>query len=198
MTLLTLVTDRRRSREPVPDLCRAAARAGVDWIQLREKDLDGRELLDLAKLVVASVEGTGARVLVNSRPDVARLAGAHGVQLPEDGLPVAQVKRAFPELIVGASRHDATGARNAGSAGADFVLVGPLFPSPGKQERALGTLAFAGAARAAGVPVHAIGGIDASSARQAVRAGATGVAAIRPFLADAAAGVHALRRALEE
>jgi len=198
MTVLTLVTDRRRSREPVPELCRAAARAGIDWIQVREKDLDGRGLLALARRVVASVEGTAARVLVSSRPDVARLSGAHGVQLPEDGLPVAEVKRAFPELIVGASRHDAPGARSAGLSGADFVLVGPLFASPGKESQALGEAAFAEAARAAGIPVHAIGGIDAGNARDAVRAGAAGVAAIRPFLADAEAAVHALRRALEE
>ncbi|HET7293535.1 MAG TPA: thiamine phosphate synthase [Vicinamibacteria bacterium] len=196
MTLLTVVTDRRRSPLPLPELCRAAAKAGADFIQVREKDLEGRALCQLVAEVIAAVAGSAARVLVNGCADVALAAGAYGVQLPEDGLPVADVKQAFPGLFVGASRHDAAGARRAAREGADFVLLGPVFATPGKEARALGAGALAAAAREAGVPVHAIGGIDPSTAAAAVKAGAAGVAAIRPFLQDAGGGVGALRAAL--
>src|SRR6266508_1179623 len=101
---LTLVSDLRRlPGGDLPATAAAAARAGVDYIQVREKDLLDGELARLAAAVVRAVAGTGARVLVNGRPDVAAVAGADGVQLPEEGLPVAAVKRSFPRLLVGAS-----------------------------------------------------------------------------------------------
>lgn len=196
MTSVTVVTDRRRARDDLAALCGAAARAGADFIQVREKDLEGRALLHLVSAVVAAVAGTRARVLVNGRPDVALAAGASGVQLPEDGLPVPDVKRAFPGLIVGASRHDMGGARRAAQDGADFVLLGPVLATPGKQTRPLGLDALATVVRTTSVPVHAIGGIDAAGAAAAARAGAAGVAAIRPFLLDPARGVRDLKAAL--
>jgi thiamine-phosphate pyrophosphorylase len=192
---LTLVTDRRRlAGGDVAALAAAAARAGVDLVQVREKDLPDGELARLVRAVVGAVAGTRARVLVNGRPDVAELAGAHGVQLPEEGLPTAEVKRCFPRLIVGASRHSLDGARAAEAEGADFVLLGPIFPTPGKEQAPLGLAALAEVVRALRVPVHAIGGIAAGNAAAARAAGAGGLAAIRPFLApDVAGAVRALR-----
>jgi thiamine-phosphate pyrophosphorylase len=197
---LTLVSDRQRL--PGLDLravAAAAARAGVDFIQVREKDLPDGALARLLRAVMDAVAGTRTRVLVNGRPDVAELAGAHGVQLPEEGLPVAEVKRSFPRLIVGASRHSIEGARRAEVDGADFVLLGPVFATPGKGQPALGLVALAEAARALRVPVHAIGGVSAETAGSACRAGARGLAAIRPFLeGDVGAAVRALRAAAGE
>lgn len=184
--LITLVTDRRQlSGRALPDLVRQAARAGVDFVQIREKDLPGGALRQLAAECLAAATGTPARVIVNGRPDVAFVVGAAGVQLPEDGLPVADVKRAFPRLLVGASRHSVEGARQAEDEGADFVVLGPIFPTPGKEDRALGVGALSEAARLLRIPVHAIGGIDRGSARPAVEAGARGLAAIRIFLEGA-------------
>jgi len=195
---LTLVSDRRRlAGGNLPAVAAAAARAGVDFIQVREKDLLDAELARLAGAVVQAVAGTGARVLVNGRPDVAWIAGAHGVQLPEEGLPVAAVKRSFPRLLVGASRHSLEGARRAEAEGADFVLLGPVFATPGKEQHVLGLDALAEAARALRVPVHAIGGVSAQTAGLARAAGARGLAAIRPFLQpDVAEAVRALRGAI--
>jgi thiamine-phosphate pyrophosphorylase len=192
---LTLVSDRRRlPGGDLPATAAAAARAGVDYIQVREKDLLDGELARLAAAVVRAVAGTGTRVLVNGRPDVAAVAGADGVQLPEEGLPVAAVKRSFPRLLVGASRHSLDGARRAEAEGADFVLLGPVFATPGKEQRVLGLDALAEAARALRVPVHAIGGVSAETAGRACAAGARGLAAIRPFLQpDVAEAVRALR-----
>lgn len=197
MTLITLITDRRRleGRE-LPELVRQAAEGGVDQVQVREKDLGGRALHALVAEVLAATAGTATRVLVNGRPDVAAAAGAHGVQLPEEGLPVSEVKRAFPGLLLGASRHTVEAARRAEGEGADFVLLGPIFATPGKQARSLGLGPLAEAARSLTIPVHAVGGIDAGNARQAVEAGARGLAAIRVFLEGPAAQVvRALRGA---
>jgi thiamine-phosphate diphosphorylase len=133
-------------------------------------------------------------VLVNGRPDVATLAGAHGVQLPAEGLPVAEVRRAFPSLLVGASCHDAAEARAAAAAGASLVLFGPVLATPGKEERAQGIDALADVARSVAADVYAIGGLDPETAPRALAAGARGVAAIRPFLRDAGAAVRAFKR----
>ena len=180
---LTLVTDRRRLEgRDLAGLAREASLAGVDRIQLREKDLPDGALRALAAEVVAATAGTGTIVLVNGRPDVAVATRAAGVQLPEDGLPVKEVKRCFPGLLVGASRHSLEGVRRAQEEGADFVLLGPIFPSPGKEERALGLEVLSEAAGSVAIPVHAIGGIDRRTARSAVEAGARGLAAIRAFL----------------
>jgi thiamine-phosphate diphosphorylase len=188
-----MVTDRRRTAA-LPERVRLAARAGLDFVQVREKDLPGGALYELVREVVRAVAGTPTRVLVNGRPDVAWTAGAHGVQLPGDGLPLAAVRAAFPGLLVGASCHDASDVRAAAAGGASFAIVGPVFATPGKEARALGPGALAGIARDAGIPVFAIGGIDARTVGAARAAGVHGVAAIRPFLADAAgAAVDALR-----
>jgi thiamine-phosphate pyrophosphorylase len=194
---LMLVTDRRRADpRPLAALAREAAQAGVAYVQLREKDLGGRALAALAREVVAAVAGTACSVLVNGRPDVAALAGARGVELPERGLPVADVRRAFPALIIGASCHSVEAAVRAEADGADLVVMGPVFATPGKEERLLGTELLAAAARALRVPVYAIGGIDASTAAAAVSAGARGLAAIRAFTSrPVREAAEALRRA---
>ena len=189
-----LVSDRARSAgRSLPDLARDAARAGVDVFQLREKDLGGRALLELAEEVMAAVAGTSLRVLVNGRPDVALLAGAHGVHLPQDGLPAGAVRRGFPSLLVGVSCHDAVAVERAAEAGADLAVLGPVYATVGK-DRPLGTEELARAARAARIPVFAIGGIDGRTAPGAWEAGAHGVAAIRAFLdAPVAAAAGSLR-----
>lgn len=192
-----MVTDRgRASGRALVDQVRAAAAAGVDLVQLREKDLAGAPLLELARAVVGAVSGTSARVLVNGRPDVAVLSGAHGVELPAQGLPIADVRRAFGSLLLGASCHDVEGARAAAAAGASLILFGPVFATPGKEARAQGLEALRAVARAVDVPVLAIGGVDADSAARVLAAGAAGVAAIRPFLEDAGEAVRAFKRRL--
>jgi thiamine-phosphate pyrophosphorylase len=177
-----VVSDRRRPGGRAPaDLARAAAQAGADWFQLREKDLGGAALLEQARAVVAAAAGSGLRVAVNGRPDVARASGAHGVHLPERGLPARDVREAFPELEVGVSCHGLDAARRAEQAGAHYVLLGPVFATMGK-DRPLGLPALQAAARALRVPVLAIGGITPANAAAVWAAGAAGVAAIGAFL----------------
>ena len=195
---LMLVSDQARlGARALRDLAGEAARAGVDDIQVREKALGGRALAELVRAVGEAVAGTPARVLVNGRVDVAEATGASGVQLPEEGLEVRAVKAAFPRLVVGASRHSADGVRQAAADGADFVVLGPVFTTPGKETRALGLGVFREAARAVEIPVYGIGGIEPGNARAVVDAGARGLALLRPFLAGSvAATVADIRAAL--
>lgn len=183
-----MVTDRRRLPGAEASLAQrvaGVARAGVDVIQVREKDLPTRALVALVRAVRVAAAGTVARILVNGRPDVALACGADGVQLPEEGLPVAEVRRAFPALTVGASCHSVESARRAAGEGAHFVVLGPVFATPGKEDRALGLATLAEACAAAGVPVHAIGGVTPERVAALRAAGAQGGAAIRPFLEGA-------------
>jgi thiamine-phosphate pyrophosphorylase len=192
-----MITDRRRAGSlGLPRLAEEAARAGIDLIQVREKDLEGGALRNLVAAVLAATRGTATRVLVNGRVDVAVSAGASGVQLPEDGLGVADVKRSFPHLMIGASRHSLDGVKKAEADGADFVLFGPVWSTPGKEARAVGVVALRRAASQVRIPVHAIGGLDPGHAREAIEAGAKGIAAIRPFITAPAPAVAAFREAL--
>jgi thiamine-phosphate pyrophosphorylase len=195
--VLTMITDRHRAGGlALPRLAEEAARAGADLIQVREKDLDGGALRTLVGAVLAATQGTATRVLVNGRVDVAVSAGASGVQLPEDGLGVADVKRSFPHLMIGASRHSLDGVKRAEAEGADFVLFGPVWSTPGKESRAVGVAALRRATSQVRIPVHAVGGLDPGNAREAVEAGAAGIAAIRPFVSAPASAVEAFREAL--
>ena len=194
-----MVTDGGGPGAPVDALVArvaAAARAGVDLVQVREKTLSDRALLAVVSAVRAALASTSTRLLVNGRPDVALAAGAYGVQVPEEGLPVAEVKRAFPSLTVGASCHSVEAARRAAGEGADFVLLGPIFATPGKEERTLGLDVLAAAAAAVAVPLHAIGGVTPARVPALRAAGARGGAAIRPFLEGPAdAIIRAFREA---
>jgi thiamine-phosphate pyrophosphorylase len=196
---MMVVTDRRRAPHvPLSELARRAARAGVDFLQIREKDLGDAALLLVAAEVAAAARGAGLRVLVNGRPDVAEAAGAHGVQLPEEGLPVEEVRRAFPRLVIGASCHSAPAAARATAAGADILVFGPVFATPGKEGWPAGSEALAEVAAATRLPVFAIGGVTAAEVAAVRRAGAAGIAAIRPFLeGDVQRAATEYRRAWE-
>ncbi len=181
---LTLVTDRARlpPGRGLAALAAEAAAAGLDAVQVREKDMGDRALIALLRAVATELLGSATRLIVNGRPDLATLAGAAGVQLPEEGLPPRAVRRAFPDLAIGASCHSVEGAVRAADEGAHWIVLGPVFATPEKEGRAIGLQAIAEAARRVSVPVHAVGGITAANARQAADAGARGVLAIRAFL----------------
>ena len=195
---LTLVTDCRllAPGRDLAGLAAEAAAAGVDRVQVREKDLADRALLALVTAVAAALAGGPTGLVVNGRPDVAALAGASGVQLPSEGLGVAAVRHAFPGLAVGASCHSIDGARRAEDAGAHWIVFGPVLATPGKEARAAGFEALAEVAAAVHVPVHAVGGMRPEHAPRVAAAGASGILAIRAFLdAPVSAVVSAFRGA---
>ncbi len=189
--MICLVTDRRRL---APDArtdrdacaavirqCEEAALAGVDAIQVRERDLDARPLTALVRDVVGLVRGTKTMVLVNDRADVAVAADAHGVHLRSDSVSSAAARTVgAPSWIVGRSVHDAAEAR--AESAANYVMFGTVFPTASKPgQQASGVGALADAIRASAAPVIAIGGITPETTAQVARAGAAGVAAISVF-----------------
>jgi len=186
--LLYYITDRRGlpGEDPLP-LVEQAVAAGVDLIQLRECDLSARELLALTEAAQGRCRGSRTLLLVNDRLDIALAAGADGLHLPSHGLPVAEVRRRFPDLLLGASCHNLEELRRAEEGGADFAVFGPVFETPSKRVYGppVGLERLAEAARAARVPVLALGGITLENAGKCLRAGAAGMAAISLFQTSA-------------
>lgn len=166
-------------------LVERAARAGVSLVQLREKGLTARSLFELASRAALLTRGTGTRLLVNDRADIARAAGCDGVHLTTRSPDAREVRRAFgAEFLIGASAHTPGEARAARAGGADFAVFGPVFDTPSK--RAYGPpvgleLLRETAHALAPFPLVALGGVDESNAREVLGAGAAGVAGIRLF-----------------
>lgn len=186
--VLYYITDRRglRDQDPLPVIA-AAIGAGVDLIQIRERDLGTRALLALVERGVELARGTATRILVNDRLDIALAAGADGVHLPVHSFPVAVVREKVGDaLLVGASTHNLEELRTAERGGADFVVFGPVFETPSKREYGppLGLEKLADAVHTAKIPVLALGGINLANAADCLRAGAAGLAAISLFQAS--------------
>ncbi|MBI4201262.1 MAG: thiamine phosphate synthase [Chloroflexi bacterium] len=182
---LCLVTDRGYGQETLlAAKVAAAVDGGVNMVQLREKDLPAGDLLKLA-ISLREITRGKALFLVNDRVDVALASGADGVQLGEEGLPVSAARVvAGKRLIVGRSVHSLRGAQEAEASGADFLLVGTIFPTgskPGALPAGLGLLAQI--AQSVSVPFLAIGGVTSSNVAQVMAQGAAGAAVISAILA---------------
>jgi thiamine-phosphate pyrophosphorylase len=172
----------------------AALAAGVDAVQLRDHGAPGGTLLAAALALRAMTRQYGARLLVNDRLDVARAAGADGAHLPAASFSLADARRLLgPSALIGRSTHAPEEAIAAGRAGADYVVLGPIFATPSKAAYGapLGLEALAVAGAACPVPVVAIGGITPERAAEARAAGARGVAVVRAVLDAAAPGAAA-------
>lgn len=207
--ILALVTSLSRLGDPKDPLTadrlvhriRSAASAGVNLVQVRERSLDGGALQDLVHRVLAAVEGTGCRVVVNDRIDVALAVGAHGVHLRADSVPAASARRLLPHGLLGRSIHsEAEAAAAAREAVVDYLSFGTVFPTTSKpaDHPATGPDALAKAVRAAGsIPVLAIGGLTVGNVAEAAAVGAAGLAAIGLFL-DPAADPGRLRDILRQ
>lgn len=192
--LLCLVTDRARLDDrsggtgPLASLVAqvgAAAREGIDLIQIRERDLPARDLLHVVLACLGAARGTGARIVVNDRLDVALASGAHGVHLRGDSLEARRVRAiAPPGFLVGRSVHGEAEAVAAASGGhVDYLILGTVYESASKRpgHPRLGLEDCGRIARAVSVPVLAIGGITLDRLPAVLRAGAAGVAAIGLF-----------------
>jgi thiamine-phosphate pyrophosphorylase len=212
--LLCAITDRRllpgdedQRRASLLTMARGWARGGVDFIQIREKDLDPERLLLLTRELVAAVEGErgrngepGTRVLLNGPAEVAVEAGADGVHLPGYAPAGAAAEardifaRAGRRAVISRACHSAAEVA-AVSSGADLVIYAPVFEKalPGEAILGQGLTALAEACRAAeSIPVLALGGVTVGNAGGCVAAGAAGVAAIRLFLGVEWRGLHSL------
>jgi thiamine-phosphate pyrophosphorylase len=211
--ILCYVTDRRNlfvragvaAEVALVDKIGAIAAAGVDWVQIREKDLSGRQLAALTREAI--VRSASTQVIVNDRIDIAIAEGAAGAHLGESGLPVAEAARwvstkcfvgAKRDFFIGASCHSLERATAAVRDGADCIFFGPVFATPSKVQfgEPQSVKKLAAVCGAVHVPVIAIGGITVENAGECIAAGATGIAAIRLFqdAADPVAIVSALKK----
>ncbi len=217
--LLCYVTDRRglpvaNSADSIEGLAQKIAEVaagGVDWVQIREKDLTARELVSLTRKSLRFAGKSSARsscatrILVNDRLDIAIAERAGGVHLGEKSLPVAEAKRlvesalrkqaANEAFLAGVSCHSLEAVEAAERDGADYIFFGPIFATPSKETFGppQGLARLAQACRTVAIPVIAIGAITLENAASCIAAGAAGIAAIRLFQ-DALDPINAVDR----
>ena len=181
--------------DAVVRLVGAVLRGGADIVQLRHKTLARGTLLHLARRLAAIVHDAGRLFIVNDQLDIALLAGADGVHLGADDLPLEAARRVAGEgFVIGASANTPELARRAVVAGADYIGAGPAFATAVKPEKAvIGPQGVAAVTAAVAVPVFAIGGVEAANLDQLLAAGVHRVCVIRG-LAEAADPEVAARR----
>jgi thiamine-phosphate pyrophosphorylase len=201
--MISLVTGATSTASALVDVIAAAARAGIDWIQIREPGLDDRRLLALTRDAVAAVRGTPARILVNGRPDIALAAEASGVHLRANSMAASRVRPLVPrEFVIGRSVHSPEEAMAAeADGGCDYLIFGTVFASASKPpgHPVAGLDALGRVCASVRLPVLAIGGVTIDRAPAVASAGAAGVAAIGLFAdaADLSRTVAALRNAFD-
>jgi thiamine-phosphate pyrophosphorylase len=180
---------------------REALLGGAQVIQLREKNLDDRMLLTVARDIGQLVRSAGALFIVNDRPDIALLAEADGVHLGQDDLPVHQARRILgPDALIGVSTHKLDQVHSAVRDGASYIGVGPTFPSRTKEFPDFPGLEFVKqVASTTSLPAFVLGGVTAANVEQVLAAGGTRVAVSQAVCAadDPRAAAQALREALE-
>jgi len=197
LMLLYYITERRQfigkpeeQRRRLLHKIAECAAAGVDYIQLREKDLSARQLEELTHEAVQMMKkGPHTRLLINSRIDVALACGAAGVHLPANDLPASEVRAIFASAgvhdpVIGVSAHSADEVAYAEAHGADFAVFGPIFEKD-QQLSSEGLEHLRNACKRPRVgnpmPVLALGGVTLGNAQQCLQAGAAGIAGIRLF-----------------
>jgi len=157
-----------------------AARGGVEMIQIRAKQLSARALLDLVRGAVELRED--ARILVNTRTDVALACGAQGVHLPAGSIAPSAIRGITPpDFLIAVSCHTIEELRAAEDEGADFAVYGPVFESATKSVAPIGLEALRIATASVRLPVYALGGVTIANAPRCIEAGAAGVAGISLF-----------------
>ena len=185
----------------IENAVREAVSGGVTMVQLRERDMPGGELLDLARRLKQITRGK-ALLMINDRVDVAVAAEADGVQLPDAGLPTRAARAQIGKYaVLGRSVHDSAAAEKATREGAEFVIAGTVYKSPSKPEsKAAGVGLLKDIIKDSNLPVVAIGGVTAQKVPEVINAGAAGIAVISAIAGagDPKAAAQELSDALKE
>jgi thiamine-phosphate pyrophosphorylase len=196
-----LVTDASPKLGPFEEFLATAIDAGVDMLQLRDRRLNDRELLDAARLAARVCRELGALCIINDRLDVALSAGADGVHLGQDDLDLKSARAiAGADFVIGVSTHSAEQVDRAQESDADYFAVGPIYATPTKPGRPpVGLDLVRYAAANARKPFFAIGGIDPTNVGLVSAAGAKSVSVLRWISQsdDPAAAVRSLREAMD-
>ncbi len=159
---------------PVLDILAAAADGGVRTVQLREKNLSGKELTLLAERFRKKCDELGVLMIMNDHVDIALAVGADGVHLGQDDMPLEAARRIAPELVLGRSTHSVEQALEAQTQGADYVNLGPIFPTQTKNTpvKPLGLDIIRSAAPKLAIPFSVMGGVKEHNMPQLFAAGA--------------------------
>ncbi|MEA2902818.1 MAG: thiamine-phosphate pyrophosphorylase [Alphaproteobacteria bacterium] len=193
---LLLVTDRRQARRPLPEVVRAALAAGCRWVSLREKDLPEDEQITLARMLAPMVRREGGRMSVHAEAALAKACNADGVHLPAGSDPAAARTLMGAGKLIGVSIHTVTEAEAIDPGVIDYAIAGPAFETASKPGYGpeIGRKGLAEIARAARVPVLAIGGLNASRAAEVLATGPVGIAVMGGIMraADPGQEVRAL------
>jgi len=183
---LLVVTDRHQTKgRPLVPLLQQVLTAGTSAIQLRERDLSARELVTLAREVQAVTASSKSQLLINDRVDVALALEGVGVHLRSNSLPLSVARQMLgSQRLLGISVHAVEEAMQAEAAGADYIVLGPIYETPSKQTFGppLGIHTLEKACTLVRIPIIGIGGVTAARAREMRRAGAFGVAVITAIL----------------
>lgn len=184
---LYLITDRKlfNAQCSMYMALETALEAGVDAIQLREKDLSVRQLFDMAVWMRELTEEYAAKLFINDRVDVALSVGADGVHLGRSSIPAYAVRKiSGDKLMVGVSTHGIEEAMTAEKDGADFITVGPIYETPSKLKygKPIGVNTLGGVKSRVSIPVFAVGGITLDRVKEVRDAGADGIAVISAIL----------------
>jgi thiamine-phosphate pyrophosphorylase len=197
---LYLVCDSAPGGRRLSEVLSAAIAGGVDIVQLRDKHLDDDELLVAARDARAICADSGALFIVNDRPVVAHEAGADGVHVGQDDMPVTQVRRLIGDgMLIGLSTH-APAEIDAAAATVDYIGVGPVHATPTKLGRpAVGLELVRYATAHARVPFYAIGGLDSHNVGEVLAAGASRVCVLRAIAeaSDPERAARELRRQID-
>ncbi len=183
------ITDRHSAGgvERVLQFIAQALQAGVERIQIREKDLPARELLALVRSAMALPNPHRSPILVNTRADIAMACGAAGVHLPSDSVSPKILRAITPRgFLIGVSAHSCDQLRAAESEGADYAFLSPIFPTISKAAvgRPIGLEGLRTGVRSVSIPVIALGGITQLNSAACADAGAAGIAGISLFQHD--------------
>jgi thiamine-phosphate pyrophosphorylase len=195
---LLLVTDRHQTKgRPLVPLLQQVLSAGALAIQLRERDLSGRELLTLVREVQVVTASCGSQLLINDRIDIALTLEGAGVHLRSDSVPLSAARHVLgPQRLLGISVHAVEEAVQAEAQGADYIVLGPIYDTPSKQMFGppLGIHTLEKTCQRVRIPIVGIGGVTAARAREMRHAGAFGAAVITAILgaADVESAVHEL------
>jgi len=194
---LYLVTDRSLSRgRATVDIVREAVAGGVTCVQLREKSCSTKEFIEEAQKLHALLAPLGIPLIINDNVDVALAVGAEGVHLGQQDMPIAEARKLGPSnWVIGVSAESLEDAICAEQAGADYIGVSPVFPTPTKTDTAppLGLKGLREIRTAVQIPLVGIGGLHLNNVRDVVCAGADGVA-----VASAIVAADSPRQAAEE
>ncbi len=182
---LVLITDRKICEVNLTDLIMQAVEGGVDTVQLREKDLNTRDLYDLAKVARKITKKNGVKLIINDRVDVAIAVDADGVHLGWQSLGIDIVRKMIGhDMLIGFSAHSLKDAESAEKSGADYVSISPIYDTPHKgfYVKPFGVDKIGKIKEFVDIPVIALGGINENNVEEVLKNDADGVAVISAIL----------------